>query len=96
MKKFSRLLKNSDIFGSMIGFKFEGEDRIKSFLGGCLTISLMLTGIIIVIITFENWGINNFNLSIKTSTFDKDLTNPDSFNSSFFGYTEENKGIIFV
>jgi len=86
MKLIQRVIKSSDIYGNIIGFKYEGDDRIKSVLGGCLTVCLLITSIVVLIITFVNWATNDYNLEIKTSTFNKDLTYPDSFNSTFLGF----------
>ena len=86
MKQVKRLLKNSDIYGNIIGFKYENEDRIKSVFGGCLTICLLIISVIFIIITFKEWATNDFNLSVKTSTFAKDLKFPDSLNSTYFGF----------
>jgi len=84
MKQLKKVLKTIDIYGNIIGFKYEGEDRIKSVLGGCLTIILVIISAIISIIKFIDWS-NNYNLSLDTNIFFKDLTNPDSFNSTLFG-----------
>jgi len=86
MKKFKNVLKSSDIFGNIVGFKYEGDDRIKSVLGGCLTVLLLIITIVIVIIRFVNWGSNDYNLEVKTSSFNKDLSFSDNFNSTFFGF----------
>jgi len=86
MKQLKSVLKNIDIFGNIIGFKYENEDRIKSIFGGCLTICLLIIAVIYIIISIHEWGANDFNLSVKTSTFAKNLTYPDNFNSSFFGF----------
>ena len=84
MKQLKKVLKTIDMYGNIIGFKYEGEDRIKSVLGGCLTIILVIISAIISIIKFIDWS-NNYNLSLDTNIFFKDLTNPDSFNSTLFG-----------
>ena len=87
MKPLKRLLKYSDIYGNIIGFKYEDEDRIKSVFGGCLTIVLLIISVIFIIITFSEWATNDYGLSVKTSTFAKDLTYPDMLNTTNFGFT---------
>jgi len=86
MNQVKNALKSSDIYGNIIGFKYEGDDRIKSYLGGCLTLCLLIISIIVLIIRFVNWSYNDYNLEVKTSSFNKDLTYADSFNSTYFGF----------
>ena len=86
MRQLKKVLKNLDIYGNIIGFKYEDEDRIKSVLGGCLTIILLMISVIVLIIRFVDWSSNDYNLSIKTSSFYKNLTYADSYNSSLFGF----------
>ena len=47
MNQVKNALKSSDIYGNIIGFKYEGDDRIKSYLGGCLTLCLLIISIIV-------------------------------------------------
>jgi len=49
-QQLKRVLKNTDIFGNIIGFKYENEDRIKSVFGGCLTLCLLIISVIYIII----------------------------------------------
>jgi len=87
MKQLKNFLKSSDIYGNIIGFKYEGNDRITSALGGCLTVCLLVISIIVLVIRFVSWSSNNYNIEIKTSSLNKNLTNPDIFNSTYFGFT---------
>ena len=86
MRQLKKVLKYLDIYGNIIGFKYEDDDRIKSVLGGCLTVILLIVSLIVFIIRFIDWGSNDYNLSIKTSSFHKNLTYADSYNSSLFGF----------
>jgi len=86
MKQIKQIVKRTDIYGNIIGFKYEGDDRIKSVFGGCLTVCLVIISIIVFAIRIEGWASNNYNLEVKTSIFSKDLTTLDSFNSTNLGF----------
>jgi len=39
-----------DIYGNIVGFKYKGGERIKSVLGGCLTVCLLIISITVFVI----------------------------------------------
>ncbi len=86
MKRFKKLITNSDVFGNIIGFKYKGDDRIKSLFGGLLTISLIILLFVLVSITLENWLNQHFGLEVKMTTFYKDVSKPDTFSSKNIGF----------